>query len=65
MVGAHPRFTAITSIVGFVRVYFNTGRPWLGYAVCSLRLLDLIVNFFSVPNVNYKEIKRCVPGSQR
>jgi hypothetical protein len=49
-------FFAVASIVGFVRLYFNTGRWWLGYAVCGLRLLDLIINFFSVPNANYKEI---------
>jgi hypothetical protein len=51
-----PVFTLITSIVGFVRLYFNAGRPWLGYSICGLRLLDLIVNFFSTPNANYKEI---------
>jgi two-component system, LuxR family, sensor kinase FixL len=51
-----PVFFGTVSIVGFVRLYFNTGRSWLGYAVCGLRLLDLIVNFFSVPNTNYKEI---------
>ena len=51
-----PVFFVTVSIVGFVRLYFNAGRSWLGYAVCGLRLLDLIVNFFSVPNTNYKEI---------
>jgi Sulfatase len=53
-----PVFFAIASIVGFVRLYFNAGRPWLGYAVCGLRLLeDLIINFFSVPNVNYDGLR--------
>ncbi|MBV8100421.1 MAG: PAS domain S-box protein [Verrucomicrobia bacterium] len=51
-----PVFIAITSIVGFVRLYFKTGRPWLAYSVCGLRLLDLIINFFSVPNANYERI---------
>jgi len=51
-----PVFFAVVSIVGFVRLYFNTGRWWLGYAVCGLRLLDLIINFFSVPNANYWQI---------
>jgi two-component system, LuxR family, sensor kinase FixL len=51
-----PVFFLVVSIVGFVRLYFNTGRPWLGYAACALRLLDLIVNFFSVPNANYGQI---------
>jgi hypothetical protein len=36
--------------------YFHAGRPWLGYAVCVLRILALIINFFSVPNLNYKQI---------
>jgi two-component system, LuxR family, sensor kinase FixL len=49
-------FFLIVSIVGFVRLYFNTGRPWLGYAVCGLRLLALIINLFSTPNVNYGQI---------
>jgi two-component system, LuxR family, sensor kinase FixL len=49
-------FFAVVSIVGFVRLYFNAGRPWLGYAVCGLRLLDLIINFFSMPNANYERI---------
>jgi PAS domain S-box-containing protein len=51
-----PVFFGVVSIVGFVRLYFDAGRRWLGYTVCGLRLLDLIVNFFSVPNSNYKEI---------
>src|SRR6516165_7605954 len=54
--GHLPVFFAIVSIVGFLRLYFNAGRPWLGYAVCGLRLLALIINFFSVPNLNYKQI---------
>jgi PAS domain S-box-containing protein len=51
-----PVFFAVASMVGFVLLYFKTGRPWLGYAVCGLRLLDLIINFFSVPNANYGQI---------
>jgi PAS domain S-box-containing protein len=51
-----PVFFLAVSIVGFVRLYFNAGRPWLGYAACGLRLLDLIINFFSTPNANYKQI---------
>ena len=51
-----PVFTAVTSIVGFVLLYFKTGRLWLGFAVCGLRLLFLIINFFSVPNANYEQI---------
>ena len=51
-----PVFFLAVSIVGFVRLYFSAGRPWLGYAACGLRLLDLIINFFSIPNANYKQI---------
>src|SRR5215469_16524375 len=51
-----PVFFTVASIVGFVLLYFKTGRPWLGYAVCGLRLLDLIINFLSVPNANYGQI---------
>jgi two-component system, LuxR family, sensor kinase FixL len=51
-----PLFFTVVSIVGFVRLYLRAGRPWLGYTVCGVRLLVLIINFLSVPNVNYKEI---------
>ena len=51
-----PVFFAVVSIVGFMRVYFRAGHPWLAYTVCGLRLLALIINFLSVPNLNYKEI---------
>ena len=42
-----PVFFAVISIVGFVRLYLRAGRPWLGYTVCGLRLLVLIINFLS------------------
>jgi two-component system, LuxR family, sensor kinase FixL len=51
-----PLFFLAVSIVGFIRLYFSAGRPWLGYAACGLRLLDLIINSFSMPNANYKLI---------
>jgi PAS domain S-box-containing protein len=54
--GQLPVFFLVVSIVGFVRLYFRAGRLWLGYIVCGLRLLALIINFFSVPNVNYERI---------
>ena len=49
-------FFVVVSIVGFVQLYFRAGRSWLAGMVCGLRLLALIVNFLSVPNLNYKEI---------
>ncbi len=51
-----PVFCAVISIVGFVRLHFRAGRPWLGYTVCGLRLLALIIKFCSVPNLNYTQI---------
>jgi hypothetical protein len=51
-----PVFFLVVSIVGFVRLYFSAGRLWLGYAACGLRLLALIINFFSTPDLNYKQI---------
>src|SRR6202011_3355839 len=54
--GHLPVFFAVVSIVWFVLFYFRAGRPWLGYTVCVLRLVGLIINFFSVPNLNYKQI---------
>jgi PAS domain S-box-containing protein len=54
--GHIPIFSTAVSVVGFVRLYFNAGRWWLGYTACGLRLLDLIMNFFATPNLNYKQI---------
>lgn len=51
-----PVFVVVASVVGFVRLYFHAGRLWLGYSVCGLRLLALVINFFSVPNLNYEQI---------
>jgi len=51
-----PVFSTAVSVVGFVRLYFNAGRWWLGYTACALRLFDLIMNFFATPNLNYKQI---------
>jgi two-component system, LuxR family, sensor kinase FixL len=51
-----PVFFLAVSIVGFVRLYFGAGRLWLGYTACGLRLLDLMINFFSTPNANYEQI---------
>jgi PAS domain S-box-containing protein len=51
-----PVFSTAVSVVGFVRLYFNAGRWWLGYTACALRLIDLIMNFFATPNLNYKQI---------
>ena len=49
-------FALVASMVGFVGLYFGTGRWWLGGAAVGVRLLSLIINFSSHPNLNYREI---------
>jgi two-component system, LuxR family, sensor kinase FixL len=51
-----PVFVLMVAIVGFVRLYFGTGRLWLGVAACLLRLVTLIINFAEPPNLNFREI---------
>ena len=51
-----PLCILIISLVGFVRVYFRSGRVWLGWLACALRVLALIVNFSVWPNLNYRTI---------
>ena len=51
-----PVWTLVVSLVIFVRLYFNAGRPWLAWSVCSLRTLALILNFILIPNLSYREI---------
>ncbi|MBV9672560.1 MAG: PAS domain S-box protein [Verrucomicrobia bacterium] len=53
-----PVFFIVVSIVGFVRIYFGVGPAWLGYTVFGLRLLALVMNFFSVPSLNLKQVIR-------
>ena len=51
-----PVFTLLMSIVVFVRAYLGTGRLWLAWSICGLRLLVLVLNFQAVVNINYLEI---------
>lgn len=51
-----PIFTAIVGFVAFIRTYFGTGRPWLGYGAVGARLLSLILDFHFDPNINYQSI---------
>ncbi len=51
-----PIFSMFISIVWFVRYYFGAGRIWLAWTVCGLRLLVLILNFFTGLNLQYTEI---------
>jgi len=51
----------VLSLVGFVRVYLKGGRPWLGWTVCGLRTLALVLNFLVGQNLNYLHITRLRP----
>lgn len=44
------------SLVGFVLLRFNAGRPWLGLSVCALRLGALLANFQTGANLNFQSI---------
>ncbi len=48
----------VVSLVGFVRLYLNAGRPWLAWTVYGLRTLALVLNFLIGQNLNYLEITR-------
>ena len=49
-------WVVVVSLVGFVRLYFRAGRPWLAWVVCGVRTLSLMLNFILTPNLNYREI---------
>lgn len=45
------------SLVGFVRLHFSAGRPWLGCLAVALRVGCLVPNFFDGANINYISIE--------
>jgi PAS domain S-box-containing protein len=51
-----PAFVVTVSLIGFVRVYLRAGRMWLALVVCGLRAGAFILNLFSWPNINFREI---------
>ena len=51
-----PLFVMYIAIVVFVRLYFGTGRWWLGTTVCVVRLACLVINFALPPNLYFREI---------
>ena len=53
----------VLSLVGFVRLYLNAGRPWLAWMVYGLRTLALALNFLVGQNLNYREVIRLRPIS--
>ncbi len=44
------------SLVGFVWLYLQAGRPWLAWATCGLRTFSLLPNFLVGQNLNYRDI---------
>jgi len=56
-----PIGLAIIALVGFVRLYFGTGRAWLFWLVVSLRVLVLVLNFLSPASFNFREFTALRP----
>src|SRR5437667_5464413 len=54
--GHVPLFILVVAIVGFVRLYFGTGRLWLAVAACAARAVSLVINFAWPPNLNFRQI---------
>ena len=59
--GHVPLFILFVSVVGFVRLYFRSGRIWLGYAACGVRAVSLMLNFRSGANVNFERVTAMLP----
>ncbi|MGZ8920180.1 MAG: hypothetical protein ACXW3L_04280, partial [Limisphaerales bacterium] len=51
-----PIFLLVISKVGFVRLYFGTGRLWLGITVIAVRLLCLVMNFVLPVNLTFTKM---------
>lgn len=51
-----PVWLVVVSLVGFVRVHLQAGRPWLGWTVIGLRTAALALNFLFAPNLNFREV---------
>jgi two-component system sensor kinase FixL len=46
----------ILSLVGFMRLYLEAGRPWLAWTICGVRTLLLVLNFLVGQDLNYLEV---------
>jgi len=51
-----PLGVALVSLIWFVRFYLNTGRLWLIWLFCLLRVSTLVLTFTLTPNLNFREI---------
>jgi two-component system, LuxR family, sensor kinase FixL len=54
--GHVPTWVIVVSIVAFIRLYLDAGRPWLAWLAISLRTLALALNFVIGQNLNYRAI---------
>ncbi|MCC7215930.1 MAG: PAS domain-containing protein [Burkholderiales bacterium] len=51
-----PVSAAVFAVVFFVLVYLRAGRAWLGWMAIGLRAVALVVNVFSSPSIQFREI---------
>lgn len=56
-----PIFVLVVALVGFVHLYFGSGRLWLGLTVCGARLVCLVLNFVYWPNLSFHVITALRP----
>lgn len=56
-----PLVVVFVSLVGFVLVYFRSGRLWLGATACGLRVVALVLNFRTGVNVNFEQVTAMAP----
>ena len=52
-----PIFLMLVGLVGFVHLFFGTGRTWLACTVVALRALVLLATYLSPVNANYLEVR--------
>ena len=51
-----PVWLGLVATVGFVLLYLRAGRAWLGWTAIGLRTAALVVNAFSSPAIQFREI---------
>ncbi len=52
-----PIFMLIVSVTWFVWFYFGTGRKWIAYAITSLWIIGLVINFSVPGNLTFSQIE--------
>jgi len=51
-----PLAVMVVSLIWFVRQYLRSGRLWLVWLFCGMRVVTLILTFSLDPNLNFREI---------